>query len=245
MTGFILCSQLFTKMRTNKEDHPGFFETLFGLMLAPGEVTGNLFASASPPHAVAVVCCFLLSVFVPIFAQIAKYGMTVYDMNAVFSCFIVILLGFLFFLLFEGLFLWMCGIELNTSTLFAAIAYCLAPIVMFLWLVYVFNYLSTGSLTLVLALLRGYVAAPDPFLRMIPIASSLAFFMVLVVFFHSLRAMGHLNAMGALLITFFSLFPFVLALGIALLTGELVRQGTIRIFLAILSNPQALTAYPY
>ena len=232
-------------MRTNKEDHPGFFESLFGLMLAPGETVSSLLGAGSPPHAVALIGCFVLSVFVPIFAQIMKYGMTIYDLNAVLSFFLILLLGFLFFLLFEGVFLWLCRIEIGHGELFAAAAYCLAPFVLFLWLVYVFNFLSTGSLTLLVALLRGYVVAPDPFLRMIPIASALAFLMALIVFFHSLRILGRLNGLSAVLLTFCSIFPFLLSLGIALLTGEMVRQGTIKIFLTILSNPQALTAYPY
>lgn len=227
------------------QDQPNFIETLLGLFFEPSLTTESLFTKQEPPFAGTIVLCFLLTVFVPIFAQAYKYGVFIFDPSALLSLALVMFFTFLVFVLVEGVFLALVGIELSVRQLLALTAYCLTPFVLALWLVYLFNYLAMGRLTLVTLLMTGHVQADDSFMRIVPVAFIVAQLNMWLVLFHSLKYLGSMHLLTAIAITLSSLVPFYIALLIALYIGEVARPGTIEIFKSILISPLNLTVYRY
>ena len=230
-------------MTSGKQPELNFLEALFGLMLQPGETSEELLNCEEPPYGSTLLLCLLLSIFVPVFAQLVKYGMTVYDPEAIFSLFLVIAFSFMFFILIEGVFLRAFGVEFTVRQLYATSCYCLAPLLLALWLIYFFNYLSTGRLSILHLLMTGYMDVPDRFIHIVPIALLIALLNILVVFFYCIRLIGELHAVTALFVSLLSIVPFFAALFVGIVIGEFAHPGTSEAFMRILTSPSALVAY--
>jgi hypothetical protein len=229
--------------RGTKQEDLGFIDALLGLFFEPSSTTEVLLNREKPPFAGTICLCFVLTVFVPIFAQAYKYGVFVFDGTALLSLALVMFFTFLVFVLVEGLFLQLLGVEVNVHQLLAITAYCLTPFVLALWLIYFFNYMAMGRLTLITLLMTGTQAGDDKFMQIVPIAFIVAQLNMWIVLFYSLRFLGSMHVITGLLVTLLSLIPFYLALLIALYIGETAREGTIEIFKSILVSPLNLTVY--
>jgi len=230
-------------MNSSKKSEINFMESLFGLILQPGETCEKLLRQDNPPFAYTYLLCFILSIFVPIFAQLFKYGVTVYNPEALLSVFLVIFFTFLFFVLMEALFLRLCGVDCDFKYIFASVCYCIGPLLFALWLIYFFNYLSTGRLSIVHLIMTGNIEIPDRFINVIPIALLISQLTVLVILFYCIRFLGEMYSETALLVTLLSLIPFALALGVGLYLGDLAKPGTQQLFWKVLFNPAALTTF--
>jgi len=230
-------------MHRSRDDDLNFLEALFGLMLQPGETSEELLGHKDPPYATTLLFCLLLTIFVPVFSQLVKYGMTVYDPEAIFSLFLVVTFSLLFFILLEGIFLRILRVEFNLKQLFATTAYCTAPFLLALWLIYFFNYLSTGRLSLLQIILTGYSSVPDRFIHIVPIALLIALLNILVVFFYCVRFIGQLHSISAMSITVLSSVPLLGSLVVGVIMGEFAHPGTANTFMRIITSPSALVAY--
>lgn len=230
-------------MAPRERESINFLDAIFGLLFEPGGTVRTLLAYERPPYGLTIFLALILSIFVPIFAQVYKYGMTVYNGSAILSLSLIVFFTLLIFVLVEGLFLQLLGIPFNLRTLWATIAYCITPFVLAIWLIYLFNYLAMGRLTLVTLFLTGYSALDDRFLRIVPVALFVAQLNVLVVFYHCVRYIGQMEPISGALVTAFSLVPFYVALLIALSIGEIARPGTLGLFEKILLSPATLTYF--
>ena len=146
-------------------------------------------------------------------------------------------------MLVEGIFLQLLGIHVTVRQLWAVVAYCVTPFVLALWLIYLFNYLAMGRLTLVTLFMTGTSLDNDKFIRIVPLAVLVAQLNVLVVFFHSVRFIGEMEWLTSALVTLLSLIPFYVALFVAMSIGELSRHGTIALFEKVLIAPITLTYF--
>lgn len=230
-------------MRHEQPEDLNFLEAMVGLVFEPGETAETLFAHERPPYGLTLILCLLLSFFVPIVSQIIKYGYSVYNSDAIVSLIVIIFFTLLIFLFAEGLFLQLLGFDFSPARLFACVAYATAPMLICIWLIYGFNYLTNGRLTLITLFITGYGSVDDHFLQVMPYALFISQLLVLVVFFHSLKYMVRLQTFNALVTTVFSLIPFYGSLIVGLFFGELARPGTIHIFLKILNSPIAMTEF--
>jgi hypothetical protein len=230
-------------MEKSYEAPPNFLEALFGLIALPGGATEDLLSQEDPPYGATIFLCLFLTLFVPIASQLYKYGVTVYDNNAIFSIFFVIFITLLIFLIVEGLFLQILGVDIPLKHLTSMVAYCTVPFMFAIWLIYLFNYLSTGNLSLLKMLMTGFSVESDRFLQVTPLAFFIAQLMVLLVFFYSIRFLGRMHFFTAFAVTLLSLIPFYLSFIIALLLGNSIRPGTFDIFMQIIASPKALTVF--
>lgn len=215
----------------------GFLEAAAGLLLAPRETTEILFLTRTPPYGWTLFFCLLLSIYVPIGAQMFKYGYAATDTGVVISITLLIFFGLLLFLMVEGIFLQILKVNFNMQMLFSCIAYALTPLMLCLWLIYTFNYMSSGRLTLVTYLLTGFGSIEDSFLTIIPYSSAISLIWVLVVFNYCINSMAQTSQVVSLLVTVVSLVPFILSLIVALFVGEMVHPGTTGIVFSLLHIP--------
>ena len=211
-------------------------------MLQPGETSEELLRSAPPPYPSTLLLCMLLSIFVPIFAQLYKYGQMLYDAEAILSLFLVVIFTFLTFILLEGIFLKIFSVDFSLRQLYASAAYSIAPLLLALWLIYFFNYISTGRLSILQLILNGRLDVPDRFIHVVPIASMIALVNALVVFLYCVRFLGQMHTVTALFLTLLSLGPFLVSVSVGIFLGELAHPGTAEIFFRVLTEPSALVA---
>ncbi|MBN8550281.1 MAG: hypothetical protein J0M12_13260 [Deltaproteobacteria bacterium] len=230
-------------MAPRHQDQPNFLDAIFGLLFEPGSTVRSLLSAEKPPYGNTILLCFVLSVFVPIAAQVYKYGNTIFNSDAILSLSMIMLFTLLIFVLVEGIFLQLLGIHVTVRQLWSMVAYCVTPFVLALWLIYLFNYLAMGRLTLVTLFMTGSSLDHDKFIRIVPFAVLVAQLNVLVVFFHSVRYLGEMEWLTSALVTFLSLVPFYVALFVALSIGEIARHGTIALFQKVLISPLALTYF--
>lgn len=222
----------------------GFFEALFGLMLRPAATTRVLIQGhSSPPYGATLLLCLFLTVFVPIFAQQWKYGVTSYRLDAVWALLIVFFFTLLVFILLEGIFLLILGINVSANSLIAIVGYALTPLTLALWLIYAFNYFSYGSLSLVTFFLSGQSGAGDTFLRIVPLALLIAQVMVILVFFYAIRTIGEMHYFTGLLSTLISFALLYVSFVLGVFIADVALPGTADTFSTILVTPSRLTAF--
>ncbi len=226
-------------MSVNRDRELNFLEALFGLMLQPGETSESLLSYEKKPYAWTLVCCLVLTFSIPIMSQYLKYGDAIYRIEVVLSFFLVEVACFLLFILLESLFLRLLRIEIGINELFASVSYCLAPVLLCLWLVYLFNYLMTGRLSIVQFLLSGNLDMSDRFINIVPIIALIAGLNVLIVFFYCVRFLGQMHSVSAMFLALISGLPFFAAAFISLMIGEMARPGTAAVFLRVLTSPWA------
>ena len=229
--------------KSGKVEPIGFVEAFLGLVLEPGTTTDVLYRQKSPPYAITLLLALIVTIFVPIAAQLYKYGFAVYRLDMVFPLFIIFTFTFLIFVLLEAILLFVLGVDSSVDDVIASTGYALTPLILAIWLLYLFNYLNNGSLTFVAYLLEGASGEVDSFIQIAPIAFLIAQLWVLLVFFYSIRAMGEMSGLSALLVTIVSTIPFLISLFIGLNVAELARPGTIEVFQKILESPRSLLIY--
>lgn len=222
---------------------PGFFHALLGLVVAPRSTTVRLFAVPSPPFSITFLILLLISVFEPVLVQQYKYGMSVYDLSAVLSIFLTFLFSFLIFMILELLLLRLFSVPCSFEQALALISYSLVPLILVIWVIYFFNYLTSGSITLAQYLVTGHVEGFDSFFDILPVVFSIAEFIVLVVFFFSIRALGQMFPITALGITAFSLVPLILAIILGMVLADWAHPGSMAAFMRIIDTPQSLTEF--
>ena len=212
------------------EDQENFLEALWGILFEPGEAVPSLLQEDSPRFGLLIPLMFFLAIFVPILSQSYKYGNFIYEHNAVLSLFIVFCLTYITFFILEGIFLSLFGFYFSIRHLVALFAYCLAPFLLALLLVYTFNYLSMGRLSLIAYLMTGLSQADDKFMRVVPIALLIAQVNAMLVFYYGLSFITKAGSTVAFLASLLSLAPFYAALLVSLFVAEHVRPGMMQIF---------------
>ena len=230
-------------MPNRSKENPNFLEALAGLIFAPGETVDVLLDTEPPPYGPTICLCLLLSIFVPILAQYAKYGMTIYNTDAVFALLLILFFSILFFALFEALFLKLLGADFPITSLLSAIFYCMAPVLLAIWLVYAFNYYTVGRISVLNLILMDSWPSGDVFLRVMPIVLGVVQLNLFLVFFYSVKKLCQMYSTTAFFVTLISLVIFWGSVMLSLLIAEMANTGTIRTFFKVVSSPSSLTAF--
>ena len=210
---------------TSKREYT-FFDAVIGLTTEPSFVTENLLSEERPPYTLRLISLLGISVLLPLAIFMQRYGVLITKMDLMISITMVALLVILIFGLIELLFLHAVGVDVSISQVLAITAYAVTPFNLFIWLMYLFNYLTSKSLSVFMLIVFGYNGLDDRFLFILPLAIIIAELNVLLVFMYGLRKLGSMHTITATTLTFLSLFPFALSVLIALLIGEIIRPGT-------------------
>jgi len=223
-------------MEAKRIERMTFSEAFLGLVLTPGTTAGLLLERERPRHGVGIFMLFLFVLFLPVFYQMYKYRYLPGLGGSIISLCLIILLTCLMFCLIEWIVLTLMGIEVTLRDIFTISAYSLAPVTMGLWLIYLFNYLTEGDLSVITMYLTGHMPAHDQFMQVVPAAVVVLQLFMLLVFFYSIKYRGDLGGLSAFLISLFSLLPFYFSFLIAAFIGEGVRPGTVDILLSVISS---------
>ena len=222
---------------------PNFIEALFGILAEPGSMTETLLEEDTPPYGFTCLLCLSLTIGVPMLVQYYKYAsqpIQLYNLPAVASIFLVFFITLAIFLVLESLLFAILRIPPKFVALASLLCYCLFQLMFALWLVYFFNYLSDGYLSIVEYALTGIPSVSQRFMSILPIAFLIIQINVFLVFFYGVRTLGRLETVNAFALTLVSLVPFYLSLIIAIFLGDLVREGTIEIFQDLLTNSSSI-----
>jgi hypothetical protein len=213
-------------MREYDYEEIGFFDTLFGLVTQPGETTNILLLQSQPKFIKRLLALVYVTLFGPVIYYIIKYGTDVYNPTSVYGLIVVLSLSIMFFVLFEAILFYLSGIPYSIRQVFALTAYSLTPLIAVFILIYIFNYLSTGSLSFVSLMLNSGSMRFDRFLRIIPYALIIAQINVLVVLTHGIKYLGDMHFSTAFLFSLFSLGPAYISLWIAVKIADIGLPGT-------------------
>jgi hypothetical protein len=218
-----------------QNSRPNFLAVLSGLLLAPRETTEMLLQQKDPPFAATILLCLLLSVWVPAASQSHKYGYNLFETYALFRFTFIFGSAFLLFLFLETLLLLAFRIQSSLRLTFACAAYSWAPLILWIWIIHVVNFVVSGHLTLLTILILGYGSVSPPFSIFLPWAMIISTLLVARVFAYTLQALAGYQIVSALIATFFSLLPLALAVLIGMLASEIIWPGTIRMIHEIIA----------
>ena len=221
----------------------GFFEAFFGLVTQPAETTNILLLQTRPKYVLRLLGLLYLTLFGPVLYYIFKYGTTVYNPVSVYGLVLVLTFGIMIFVLLEAIFLYLSGIQYTLYHVFALTAYCLAPLIAVFILIYIFNYLSTGSLSFISMLMNSTSLHNDRFLRIIPYALAIAQINVLVVLSHGLKFLGDLHFSSSIIFGLGSIGPAFVALWTAVYLADMGLPGTRNNINEFLSAVSALASF--
>lgn len=218
----------------------GYLEALAGLITAPGATTEQLLAEKNPPHSVALLATLIGTIFGPIILHMYNYRYVIYRPEALFSLLFIFSFTLLIFILIESLFLMIIGISIRIEHVMACIMYSLAPLILFFWLVYIFNYLNNGMLSLVSFILYNNIPLSDRFIKIFPLAVTIVQINTILVFFYGIRFLGEMHTITALSVTMLSLIPLYLSFIISLFIADMASPGILNTFLQLLVSPEHL-----
>lgn len=230
---------------TFDKEEIGFFGALFGLVTQPAETTQTLLAHDSPRHAFSLLFSVALVFFGPFLFYMFKYGPAIYRPQLIYGFTVFLVLSVLLFVLIESILLLITGLDFSFTQLFAIIAYSLAPLVAFFLLVYVFNYMSVGSISMVNLLVNPKTVMADKFMKILPYAMLIAEANVLIVFAYSIKVVGGLHMPTAIILTAFSILPLTVAVYVGLYFADQISPGLKEGFLSLLNAPSALLQRRY
>ena len=144
--------------------------------------------------------------------------------------------AFLLFIFLETLLLLAFRIPATLRLTFACSAYAWAPLIVWIWVIHAVNFFVSVHLTLLTILILGYGSVTHPFSIFLPWALIVSAFSVTRVFAYNLQSLGGNRITSALIATLFSILPHALSSLVALLAGEIIWPGTIRMIHEILSS---------
>jgi len=217
-----------------------FLEAFFGLILEPRTTIAILFEDESPRHGLSFIIVLLITIFGPVLTQTSKYGDPFETIPAVYALALLMLITIIVFLLLESWFFMLMGIDCNSWSLFSAIGYCCAPLVVVVIFIYGFNYISSGYLSLLRVLVTGQWGYATKFVKVLPLALCIAQVSIVVLFYYSIKRVGELHTLSALCLTLFSLVPFYIAFTLGLLVAQLVHPGILQVVGQAMNVPESL-----
>jgi len=223
-------------MEAKHIERVNFYEAFLGLILTPGATTELLLKNERPRYGISILSLLLFILLAPVVVQTYRYQFFVNVGHSLLSLLLLIVLTCLLFVLMEWLFLNILRMDVTPHHVMTITAYSTAPIILGIWLIYLFNYLTEGDISVITMFLTGYTPANDQFLQILPATFVLIQLYVLLVFYYSLKNLGDLDALTAVILTVLSLFPFFLSILIAAFIGEGVRPGTVDILIMLISR---------
>lgn len=211
---------------TRPKETTNFLEVLFGLHFQPEQLTEDLFSNENPPYVFTLYLCLLLTILVPVVTQAIYFQEITYHWDRVLSATIFLLLSLVFFIILEMVTLWILGIGARANHIVAAISYTLPPVLNAIWLLFIWNYFTDGSITIISRYMTGY-AVVDPW-----VSSAFPYIMIVanisgvIIFTFALRAIGKLQIITAICTAVISQIPLYSAMILGIFVAEIIVPGT-------------------
>lgn len=222
---------IFDDLRTSRPERaigppPSIVEVLFGLVLTPRDTVETLLEYDPPPYRSTCILFFYLTIFIPMIIQYMKYDETVIVPLTIALLFFALTLSLATFIITEAIMLLLLRTEISPGTVVASIAYSLTPVTIAIWIVYIFNYMTNGNLSIVTFILTGMGTLDSGFIRVIPWATLIIALIMFVVLFYCLRFLGSMIWLNALGLTTLSLLPLLFGVAVGLSFAEALSPGS-------------------
>jgi len=215
-------------------------DTVIGLVIAPGETTQLLLSAPYPRYGLPILLLFYLSILVPVAIQSMMSGMLLYHEKALAALLVIPTLTVVLFVFAEAVFLRFFAIRPSFAKLASSICYALMPLITIFLAMYVINYMASGSIAYLTIVLNGYAAENVAYKQVVPWVVSVGFLLSFIVFFHSLKTLGDLYPINALMIALLSMLPLVGAFTVAVVTADFLLKGLSGVFQEILLAPSSM-----
>lgn len=231
-----------TVLRPRKEI--SIFGALFGLILSPYETTEILFTLPRPRYTFRFLLLIYLAVFAPFLSLMLDPRSVAFEHRVVHATIFVTVMALLVFVFLEAILLRFLKIPATPQKVLAAISYALVPFALAFVLIYFFNFLSAGEVSIVHKLLTdGKLPTDTKFLRIVPYAVTIAELTALVVFSYSIRAMGDMEGYSSWVITLLSFAPLYGAIQAAYYFAQFLPEGAAAIFGSLLRAPFSIVKF--
>jgi hypothetical protein len=216
-----------------------FLEALLGIFLQPRSVTRQLITRPHPPYIFGLILAFVATLFTPIITQAYYYRSLGYSVNVTYSIFLLFVLFALFFTLLELILLRLFAVPVDGEKMVAIFAYALTPVTNVVWLIFLLNFFTNGSLTIVTRVLAGFGELDPRTLFFIPIALGAAQIISLIVFFNAIQELGKMHLFSCLFMAVISFIPLYVSLIMGMVVAEIVFPGTLANIVLITPWPDA------
>lgn len=166
----------------------------------------------------------MASLFIPLFLFLAlnpELDGSVVVVGLLLACSVVLVL----FVVLEAILLKVLGIEATLEDTFAVTSYATTPLIIFVWLVYAFNLGTSHNLTIFGAIISGNMRYNDDFLTVVPYAFVLIQLNCALILFYSLKKLGELHSITAIVTVLFSVVVGYISSAVGLLVGEVASPG--------------------
>lgn len=203
------------------------FSSFLGLVFEPGSTTTELENYEPTRLNLLILTLFAFSTLLPAIYTLSSSTELSGSSSGSFGVLLSMLLMVIIFFTLESFLLALLGLKASLSQLFALFIYPLAPIILGLWLIYLFDYLNNGTLATFEFLFFSSANYNARFFELLPIAIIIIQLNVLLVFFYALRSLGKMSFFSALSVTALSLIPFYLSFLTASFLANLIVPGTI------------------
>jgi hypothetical protein len=211
-----------------EEQRLGFLHTIFGLGTTPLKTATRLMEDPQPPHILRLSLAILLTMFLPVSAQIYSLELDSMRQQMWSSLAIIVFFSFIIFTLFEMIFLQVLGIDMRLHQMMASVIYAITPLMMALWAVYITNYYFDGSITIVTKLLTTHGIISKPVVAVLNVGVYYALFFGLLIFSACVKSVTEGNIISAILVSILSLAPGYACLVLGVSLAETAIPGTLQ-----------------
>jgi hypothetical protein len=224
-------------MASDPSESPSLLESLIGLIFEPRNTVEALLSEDRPRHGLSLLTLLLLAVFGPIAYQFYYLGYNQQSLTAASALLVLILFTIITFLMLESWLFILLGIDASPSAIYSCLSYSFGPLILAVILVYTFNYISSGTFSLIDVLVVGKALISERFLRIFPIAIAIVQINALLVFFSGVKYIGHMHPITAVAVSLFSLIIFYIAFAAGLFVAESIHHGIVDLVVALMTSP--------
>lgn len=210
------------------------------MVIAPAETCMLLLEEDRPRYGLAFLLILVMTIFVPIGIQYHNYGRNLYRPEAIAALFLILLLTLVLFFVLESLLLLLLSVPFKLNKLMASIMYCLCPLILSIWGMYIINYSASGNLSFLTIVLNGFAAEEDRFIEIVPWIIGVGGLITMYIYYSCLKAFSNMLAINAAVVTLVSLIPLYAALVGAVFAANIIYPNTIDLFLQMIHAPTSV-----
>lgn len=202
-----------------------FLEAILGLVMQPKSVTAALLRARPYPHVLGLFSALILTFLVPFAVQLYRYQFIEQRLLVFEQLSLVVILTLILFLLNQSILLRLLSIPLELDAVVTITAYSLTPPMVFLWLLYGYDFFENQHLDLVSYIVSGYGKLDPAVLSVIPICVALSILCFALTLFHSLRFAADTYRLSAIVIAATSVVPLYFSALVSVLLVDLALPG--------------------
>lgn len=215
-------------MVTKTETSVSLYDALIGLTTEPYSTTLRLIENRPQSAPYKLVTLLVVSVFLPLLSHIIL-NQQVGGSEIAVGLLLASVVNLVLFVVLESILLKVLGIDSTLEDAFAVTAYATTPLTLFVWLVYAFNLGTSGSLTIIDAILSGNLYYNDKFLLVVPYAFIIVQANCALILYYSLKKLGELHPISAIVTVLLSIVAGYISSAVGLLVGEVASPGLMEV----------------